>query len=98
MKLGTNKEMSKIKWGVVNGYITDSWYKGTVDFVHKSNKRYLPKNKCRGEKMNKTNLLEICEGIVPIHKKKVIWLLWKRLLNQKYELMTFISSISFECI
>ena len=70
LELGTNKEMSKIKWDIVNGYITDSWYKGIIDFVHKSNKCYLPKNKGRGVKINRINRLEIREDIAPINKQR----------------------------
>ena len=51
-------------------YITDSWYKCIVDFVHKLNKRHLPKNKRNGEEISRTKRLEISEDIAPIPKQR----------------------------
>ena len=54
LELGINTEMAEIKWDTVNVCITDSWYKGIVDFVHKSKKRHLPKNKRNREEISRT--------------------------------------------
>ena len=62
--------MAEIKWDTVNVYITDSWYKGIVDFVHKSNKFCLPKNKRDGEETSRTKRLKIIEDIAPIPKQR----------------------------
>ena len=70
LELGINTEMAEIKWDTVNVYITDSWYKSIVDFVHKSNKRCLPKNKRYEEETIRTKRLEIIENISPILKQR----------------------------
>ena len=63
LELGSNTKISDIKWEKVKSYLTKSWYKGLVEFIHKSNKRRLPKKKRAGETISPIKRLDISEDL-----------------------------------